>query len=332
MKLASRYSVVLLTCASLLVAGGVTAVARAEAQEYPGPPLEQPQSQLDAALHCDGAVDNATKTPVLFVPGTTAEGYENFSFNYVAVLREQGFPVCTVDYPYRGWRDMQTSTENIVNAIRVMYERSGRKVATIGHSQGGLHPAWAARFWPDIADKLDDAISLGSPFQGSTLATYYCKVLGVFQSGCQESFWQFTEGSNWSRALTAQPIAAGPDFTSIYTRFDEFAAPGAQASELAGAAHVAVQDICPARPVEHFTLVVDNVAYALVLDALTHDGPADPSRISSAECTKLFMPLDYPGLVTSIPSLLAIPAYAWLGSPPWTWKKAEPPLRSYAIV
>ena len=150
------------------------------------------------------------------------------------------------------------------------------------------------------------------------------------QAGCQESFWQFTQGSNWSKALNRAPIAAGPDFTSVYTRFDEFASPGAAASTLAGAAHIAVQDICPGRPVEHFTLVVDNVAYALALDALTHDGPADPARISASVCGSVFMPLDYPGLVTSVPSLLAIPVYAWLGSPPWTWQRAEPALRTYA--
>jgi hypothetical protein len=35
---------------------------------------------------------------------------------------------------------------------------------------------------------------------------------------------------------------------------------------------------------------MDNVAWALALDALEHPGPADPSRIPQSVCTQYFMP------------------------------------------
>ncbi|GAB3475652.1 esterase/lipase family protein [Amycolatopsis cihanbeyliensis] len=319
-------TIAVLASLSLVFAGSPAATAQAS----PGPPLETPRSELDAALHCAEGIDDATVNPVLFVPGTTAEGGENFAWNYVTALRNEGFPACWVNYPYRGWRDMQTSSEYVVNAIRTMHERSGRKVSTIGHSQGGLHPAWVARFWPDVAGMLDDAISFGAPFQGSSVASLYCGVLNLFPTGCQESFWQFTKGSGWSRALNAEPMPEGPSFTSVYTDFDEAATPGEAASRLDGAAHIGVQDICPGRFAEHFTLVVDAVPYALTLDALRHDGPADPGRIDKSVCGKGFMPLDWPGFAKTVPDLLSLPAKAWLQSPPWTWVRAEPPLRDYA--
>ncbi|SNR27856.1 Triacylglycerol esterase/lipase EstA, alpha/beta hydrolase fold [Haloechinothrix alba] len=323
-----RLGTVLAAATVLLgLGGGVPA----SAEQDPGPPLEQSPEELDATLHCDSAIDDPDNQPVLFVPGTTADGYENFSFNYVHALRAEGYSVCWMDYPHRGWRDMQTSTENAVHAIRTMYERSGgQPVSTLGHSQGGLHPAWAARFWPDMADKLDDAISLGSPFQGSVTANAYCEGLGLFAGGCQESFWQFTQGSSWTEALNAQPLPDGPSFTSIYTEFDEAATPGAEASALTGSSHVAVQDVCTARAVEHFGLVVDAAVYALVLDALENPGGAAPERVDGSVCTEVFMPLDYGELATQLPELLAMPARAWLESPPWTWEREEPPLRDYA--
>ncbi|MGH9009663.1 MAG: hypothetical protein ACRDYF_07420 [Acidimicrobiia bacterium] len=37
-------------------------------------------------------------------------------------------------------------------------------------------------------------------------------------------------------------------------------------------------------------MTYDAVAYALAIDALTHDGPADPARIDPAVCSEEFHP------------------------------------------
>lgn len=190
---------------------------------YLGPPLEQPQSALDATLHCD----DATKTLVLFIPITTAEGPENFSWNYLTVLRALGFPVCRVDYPYptRGWRDMQISSEK-----------------------------WSTRSRTPTA--RDSARS--SPAAGVVLAV---------QAGLE-------------LVARSTPNPSLPGRTSpLSIRGSMSSPPGGQASALGGAAHVAVQDVCPARPVDHST-----ATYALMLDALNHDGQAVPARVSRSVC------------------------------------------------
>jgi hypothetical protein len=56
-------------------------------------------------------------------------------------------------------------------------------------------------------------------------------------------------------------------------------------------ANIAVQEICPGRPVDHIgAATYDAVAFAIALDALTHDGPADAARIDRAVCAQAFMP------------------------------------------
>jgi hypothetical protein len=55
--------------------------------------------------------------------------------------------------------------------------------------------------------------------------------------------------------------------------------------------NVAVQDVCPTDPSEHFLIgTIDPVAYALAADALGHAGPADPAHVDFTTCAQPFMP------------------------------------------
>ena len=55
--------------------------------------------------------------------------------------------------------------------------------------------------------------------------------------------------------------------------------------------NVLVQDICPLHVADHLTMgTFDAVGYALVMDALTHPGPAVPSRIARTVCLRAVMP------------------------------------------
>ena len=57
---------------------------------------------------------------------------------------------------------------------------------------------------------------------------------------------------------------------------------------IAGATNVAVQQVCPFRPVMHIPMITDAVAYALARDALGNDGAADVNRIDrAAACARL---------------------------------------------
>jgi hypothetical protein len=60
---------------------------------------------------------------------------------------------------------------------------------------------------------------------------------------------------------------------------------------------------------EHnFVGTVDPVSYALVMDALTHDGPVDPARVDRAVCGQLHMPYVEPAELDYLPALLAAPS------------------------
>lgn len=301
--------------------------ARADAKA--SPPLETPVAELAKALHCDSVVTKSGKAPVLFIPGTTAKGEENFAWNYMSALRKKGHPSCWVNYPGRGYKDMQTSAEFVVYAARTVYARAGRKISLVGHSQGGLQAGWVMRFWPDLAAKVDDVVALGAPFRGARLANLCYLVTGI--TGCPASILQFSHGSKWSKALIAgeKPMPAGPSYTSIYSTVDELAAPGKEVSDLPGAKHIGVQDVCTGRfwP-EHLGLAIDLVTYKMVVDALEHPGPTDIRRIDRADCATLSMPVDIPELVKILPGLLDLPVEVLIRSRPWA--RQEPPLRPYA--
>src|SRR5439155_21007458 len=93
-------------------------------------------------------------------------------------------------------------------------------------------------------------------------------------------------------------------------------------SALRGARNILIQDVCPARPVEHLGLSSgDAVGFALAVDAFSHPGPADPARFDTANCMK-----------ASIDG--AQPAQRdgdrFTRNPQYNWTDHEPPLKSYA--
>ncbi len=83
------------------------------------------------------------------VPGTGATPKDNFSWNYEPALSARHIPWCAVSLPDAGNNDIQVAGQYLVYSIRTMYARAGRPIGIIGHSQGGMAPRWALRFWPD---------------------------------------------------------------------------------------------------------------------------------------------------------------------------------------
>ncbi|NDZ85526.1 alpha/beta fold hydrolase [Streptomyces sp. SID10115] len=305
---------------------------RADTSEPP-PPLEIPAARLAEALHCgteSGELRGASDKPtVLFVPGTGLKGEENYAWNYMAELKKKGYQSCWVDSPGRGLRDMQESVEYVVYATRAIHEATGRKVDLVGHSQGGLLTAWALRFWPDLPGRVEDMVTLGSPFQGTRLASPCRPIAEV--AGCPASVLQFARDSNWTKALGADgtPMPTGPSYTTVHSYADESVVADGQAPSLPGAHRIGVQDICPGRPwPTHIAMVVDQVSYDLVADAVDHPGPADADRIDRAHCAKAVMPLNSEEAVNALPGLLNYPIELLIHSQPWL--KEEPMLREYA--
>ncbi|MEU6732577.1 hypothetical protein ABZ929_05140 [Streptomyces physcomitrii] len=288
-----------------------------------GPPLETPVATLAANLTCSADLAGSARTPVLLTPGTVESADQAWSWGYQKVLRERGHAVCVIeDLPDSGTTDMQVTAEYVVYALRRMHEVSGRKVSVIGHSQGGLLNAWALRFWPDLAGKVDDIIGLGAPHSGGLFGDLAC-VAGR----CPDSAWQFKASSDFVQALIREPLAAGPSFTSIGSDTDEVIFPAPGATRFPGAANLQVQQLCPGRLVGHMGQLFDAGVHALVTDALDHEGPADLDRADRGGCSRYwFEGVDEAKMAAGILIVKDILA-AFLDV---RWVDKEPALKEYA--
>lgn len=278
-----------LACAFTLL---VTAPApSASAASEPGPAYSVPRAKLAAALDCPKTFARSGRAPVLLVHGTSVTAEENWGWTYARALPAAGFDVCTVSLPDYAFVDVQMTSEYVVHAIRTMARTAKRKISVVGLSQGVLQPRWAIKWWPDIRTLLDDYVGMAGTNHGSVFGNAACV------SECLPALWQQYARSEGYRAaprfLTA--LNAGDEtpgrlsYTSVYSLTDPIIQPVPTAA-LDGASNIAVQDICPGRVVEHVQSAWDAAYYAVVLDALTHRGPADPTRIDPEVCAQVAMP------------------------------------------
>jgi triacylglycerol esterase/lipase EstA (alpha/beta hydrolase family) len=341
-----------LTVATALVAAAVvstqaqasptTATAYAPL-DRPGPALSVPTATLKAALHCEGDFRHGSLEPVLLSPGTSATPEQNFSWNYERAFTAQHRPFCDLTMPFHTLGDIQVAGEYLVYGIRTMHAMAGRRIAVLGHSQGGMSMRWALRFWPDTRPMVDDVIGMAPDNHGTTG--------GSCQEGttsCVPANWQQAADSHFIAALNSRTETfRGISYTNVFTHTDEEVKPSdsaadASASLRTGAGritNVATQDICPTDTYEHNLMgTVDPVTYALVLDALSHPGPAVPSHVPSTVCSEVYQPgidpanpQNYLQPVQLAPAIISIvvPGYNLVGAPETS---AEPPLRCYVYL
>lgn len=296
----------------------------------PGPALSVARSKLDAALACTATVARGRQT-VIFVPGTTLTPRENFSWNWFKALDAQQRPYCAVTLPGSANGDTQIAAEYVVSAIRSIHARTGKKVQIVGYSQGGTEPRFALRFWPDLRNKVEDYVGLAATNHGSPVIASLCT------PRCTPALWQQLPESQYLQALNSyQETFAGISYSQIYTRTDQFVQPNLDdtgTTSLSGPgriSNVALQDVCPTSTADHLAIgSYDPVAYALVMDALTQDGPVDPTRIDTGVCTQAFMPgvdpvnfpANYADLQSKVVSGLTVEPQV----------DAEPALRRYTL-
>jgi hypothetical protein len=337
-----------LATAGLLVAvavGGSPAAAGAFAPlNRPGPALRVPAATLRAALHCHGVLTSGSLEPVLLNPATGVTPDENYSWNYERAFNAQHRPWCAVTMPYNTLGDIQTAGEYLVYAIRTMHARAHRQIAVMGHSQGGMSMRWALRFWPDTRGMVDDVIGMAGSNHGTTMAAF-CRADVV---SCPPADWQQARDSQFVAALNSgAETFKGISYTEIFTHTDEVVQPNHTDAVSSSALHtgagvitnVSTQDICPLDLDEHLTVgTVDPVAYALVMDALTHRGPADPSRINRSVCRQIYQPgVDPASAQTYLQTLAAAPGLLSVSTPDFNLVgapevKREPALRCYVYA
>jgi hypothetical protein len=298
-----------------------------------GQPLSVPEAELAAALDCPRPLTGVTRAPVLLIPGTNLEPKANFDWNYEPALDKAGIPWCAVRLPRYAMGDLQASAEYVVYALRRMSREAGRRVSTLGFSQGGMLGRWALKWWPDTRAMVEDLIGLAPSNHGTLTARPVCGT-------CPAAYWQQRDDAKFIAALNDGPETfAGIDYTVAYTHNDEVVtpnnAPDTASSPLRNGdgriRNVALQDICPANTAEHLNLgSFDPVGSALAFDALTHDGPADPARIDAAVCSQPFMPgVDGAQFAANYARYLAAVGQ---GGAQADYIPAEPPLRCYVTA
>jgi Putative serine esterase (DUF676) len=325
-----------IAAASLLLPASAAAITYAPVDQ-PGPPLSVSQDKLNASLECPSNLAGAARAPVLLVPGTGSNPQHNFSWNWEPALDSLGIPWCAVTLPGNALGDIQVAGEYVVNAIRTMHQRAGRRISIIGHSQGGMIPRWALRFWPDTRAMVDDQIGFAPSNHGTTGADPLCTL------SCAAADWQQRDIAEFIKALNSyQETFPGISYTEIYSHFDEIVTPNSDdtgSSSLHGGGgeitNEAIQDLCPLDSSEHLAIgTQDNVAYDLAIDALEHPGPADPARAKASDagmCTPLKLmpginPLTYPTDLASAAADLA------LNTATAPQINAEPPLACYVTA
>jgi triacylglycerol lipase len=286
-----------------------------------GPTLSVAADRLEGSLSCPGTF-SPLRAPVLLVHGTATDSRDSWAWNYTRVLRDLGIPVCTVDLPDRALGDIQVSAEYVVHAIRAVAAASGKRVAVMGHSQGNLEVRWALRWWPDLRPLVDDVISLGGPQHGASGADQVC-----LTGSCAAAAQQMRHGARFLAALNAGDETPGDsDYTSVFSATDELVQPPSTAV-LNGGVNIEVQQLCPGRPVHHGGLLYDFVVYSVVVDALTHPGPARPARLAGDICLHTSMP----GVAEPFTGNAVLYGPAFLALVQYQKPVAEePPLATYA--
>jgi hypothetical protein len=316
-----------------LLAGAVVVVAPAPAgaaQDPPGPPLQTSEATLAAAYKCPGGFHHPEHHPVLLVHGTSVTVDENWGWTYLPALTKAGYDVCTIQMPDYAFVDVQVSVEYVVYAIRETARRAHARITTIGLSQGGIEPRWALKWWPDIHDHVSSYIGMATPNHGS----FYGNGCVANVTTCVPAVWQQAIGSNFLTALnrdTETPYKGSVAYTTVYSLTDDIIQPAVPSptGALAGAVNIAVQDICPGRYVGHIQSAWDAAYYAVVIDALSHGGAADPARVDRAYCNQQGMPgVDTPTGLQQTATLYAVAGERqslYVGR-----TTSEAPLRCYA--
>ncbi|EHK99690.1 putative Lipase B [Glarea lozoyensis 74030] len=306
-------------------------------------PFSVPESQLLQAIYIPPEF-TGQKQPIIFVPGTGTIGSTNFQPNIGKLLSQStiGDPVY-LQIPNNLLGDIQTSAEYVSYAIQYINQLTSKKPAVITWSQGSLVSQWAFKYWKTTRAMVTDLISISPDFDGTILALLLCP---GFASGnafaCTEAVFQQVYNSNFITTLKSNNgDSAYVPTTTVYTATDEIVQPqiGNSASGFisdargVGTSNTFLQGACLALPAGtlygHAGVLINPTAYALVVDALTHDGPGDFNRVT-ASCVDVVAPGIGIGDVLATEALIPEAALNILSYLPKV--AAEPAIRAYAGV
>jgi hypothetical protein len=280
------------------------------------------------------------KIPVVLVPGTFIPAGITYQFSFSKLGNATNVDPVWVNIPGASLADAQVNAEYVAYTINYISAVSSSPVAVISWSQGGLDAQWALKYWPSTRAAVTDFIPISPDFHGTVVAYLVCP--GFPDLTCTPSVVQQEYTSKFVATLRADGgDSAYVPTTTLYSSFDEIVEPmtgtGASAylhdARNVGVTNAWIQDLCPGQPAggvyTHEGMLYNPLSWALAVDAITHDGPADVSRIDrQAVCAQLLPPeLDLFDLLGT-EGLLLIAVVGLVGYGSFT--SQEPPIMAYA--
>lgn len=263
-------------------------------------PYSLTEAQLREVIQIPSTFTYGQKPPLVMVPGTGSTGCLTFRSNFIKLFQDVSYadPIW-LNIPDFLLDDAQVNSEyvayaiNYISGISTSSSNSSSNVSVIAWSQGNLNTQWPLKYWPSTRNITSDFINISPDFHGTELAYIVCP--GFPSVACTPSIIQQEYNSDYVTTLRSNGgDSAYVPTTSIYSATDEIVQPqsGADASAILGDARrvgvtdAEVQVVCNGRPAgglySHEGILYHPLAYALAVDALTHDGPGEISRIDLA--------------------------------------------------
>jgi len=186
-------------------------------------------------------------------------------------IRATGRTAQVVDLPDDGTGDLVRQADAVDRAVSGVLDAGAPSVDVIGYSAGGV----VVRLWLQRHDGVHKArrvVTLGAPHHGTQLAA---AGVAVGPGACPLACQQLATGSRLLSELDT-PVPDPPAWLAVWTVQDQTVTPP-ESGRLEGAVNVAVQDLCPGRPVSHSQLPSDAVVTRLVLAAIGPGPMAAPT-------------------------------------------------------
>ena len=240
--------------------------------------------------------------PVVLMHGLLGDRVTNWQ-TYGPLLKNNGYCVFALTYgaspkipaPYNqalaGLNPIPQSAAELKTFVaRVLAATHASKVDIVGHSEGTVVPDYYAKFLGG-ARYIDKYVSLAPLWHGTNplgLASLYQLAViygyGPVADALAGAFapvaTELLTGSSFVATLRSggTPAVPGITYTNIVTKDDELVQPYTSGIQ-AGMTNEIVQNYCKTDFAEHFEIVADPVAQALVLNAL------DPAHKRAVPCT-----------------------------------------------
>lgn len=267
-------------------------------------PYSTPEEKLRAAIHIPDSFSYGQKgkTPVILVPGTAIPAGTTYYYSFSKLGNNSSIDVVWVNLPRASLSDAQVSAEYVAYAINYISALcAGQNMSVISWSQGGLNTQWALKYWPSTRAVVKVFVAMSPDFHGTMVEFFICPALTFV--ACTPSIWQQAWEAEFIRTLRDDGgDSAYVPTTTVYSSFDEIVEPmsGANASAIladargVGVTNVHLQTVCAGQPAggvyTHEGVLYNSLAWALAIDAITHEGPADLSRLDLAQVCQQELP------------------------------------------